>query len=240
MVDKMEESAKLLLKQEREGAWKEMAKQVAHDIKNPLTPIKLSIQQLQRLQSIDIVKFHERFKELSPSLIEQINTLADIASEFSDYAKDKINLNETSNIDECLKAAIDVFENKENIRIIYTKNFEEKAMVYGDKQQYVRIFNNLIKNSIQSLALKEDGLIEIDLSKNETEFHISIKDNGCGISEENQKKIFSNKFTTKIEGSGLGLSIVKSIIETIGGKITFESIENIGTQFNIYLPIKKQ
>ncbi len=240
MVDKMEESAKLLLKQEREGAWKEMAKQVAHDIKNPLTPMKLSIQQLQRLQSIDIVKFHERFKELSPSLIEQINTLADIASEFSDYAKDKINLNETSNIDECLKAAIDVFENKENIRIIYTKNFEEKAMVYGDKQQYVRIFNNLIKNSIQSLALKEDGLIEIDLSKNETEFHISIKDNGCGISEENQKKIFSNKFTTKIEGSGLGLSIVKSIIETIGGKITFESIENIGTQFNIYLPIKKQ
>lgn len=240
MVDKMEESAKLLLKQEREGAWKEMAKQVAHDIKNPLTPMKLSIQQLQRLQSIDIVKFHERFKEMSPSLIEQINTLADIASEFSDYAKDKINLTETSNIDECLKAAIDVFENKENIKIIYNKNFEEQAMVYGDKQQYVRIFNNLIKNSIQSLALKEDGLIEIDLSKDETEFHISIKDNGCGISEENQKKIFSNKFTTKIEGSGLGLSIVKSIIEAIGGRITFESKENIGTKFNIYLPTKKQ
>lgn len=240
MVDKLDESAKLLLKKEREGAWKEMAKQVAHDIKNPLTPMKLSIQQLQRLQGTDIVKFHERFQEITPALIEQINTLAEIASEFSDYAKDKPKINEITNIGECLKSAIEVFENQDNIRIIYDNPYDNNLIVFGDKQQYIRIFNNLIKNSIQSLYNKEDGLIEIKLELEENEYHISIKDNGCGMNEENKKKVFSSQFTTKIEGSGLGLSIVKSIIEIIGGRINFVSEENKGTTFNVYLPILKQ
>lgn len=240
MVDKLDESAKLLLKKEREGAWKEMAKQVAHDIKNPLTPMKLSIQQLQRLQSTDIVKFHERFQELTPALIEQINVLAEIASEFSDYAKDKPAINETTNIGECLKSAVEVFENQDNIKIIYNNPYDNNLIVFGDKQQYIRIFNNLIKNSIQSLYHKEDGLIEIKLEQEENEYHISIRDNGCGMSEENKEKVFSSQFTTKVEGSGLGLSIVKSIIEIIGGRINFISEENKGTIFNVYLPIWKQ
>lgn len=240
MVDKLDESAKLLLKREREGAWKEMAKQVAHDIKNPLTPMKLSIQQLQRLQGIDIVKFHERFQEITPALIEQINTLSQIASEFADYSKDMPSKNETANIDECLKSAIEVFENHDNIKITYNNPYNNGLIVFGDKQQYIRIFNNLIKNSIQSLYNKEEGKILIEINQEGNEYHISIKDNGCGIKEENKDKVFSSQFTTKVEGSGLGLSIVKSIIEIIGGRINFVSEENIGTTFNIYLPIWKQ
>lgn len=240
MIDKLDESAKLLLKKEREGAWREMAKQVAHDIKNPLTPMKLSIQQLQRLQSTDIVKFHELFQEVTPALIEQINTLSEIASEFSDYAKDNINVNEHTNIDECLRTVINIFENQDRIEIKYNNPYPYPINVIGDKQQYIRIFNNLIKNSIQAIYNKEDGLIEIEVSEEDNLCRVSIKDNGCGIKAENIDKVFSPEFTTKIEGSGLGLAIVKSIIETIGGKIDFVSQENKGTIFYVYLPVWKQ
>ncbi|MCK9320605.1 MAG: HAMP domain-containing histidine kinase [Bacteroidales bacterium] len=240
MIEKLDESAKLLLKKEREGAWREMAKQVAHDIKNPLTPMKLSIQQLQRLQSTDIVKFHELFQEVTPALIEQINTLSEIASEFSDYAKDKINLNEITNIDQCLRSTINIYENQDNIKINYSNPFANTIQVIGDKQQYIRIFNNLIKNSVQALHNKEDGLIEIFVEKEDDHCKISIKDNGSGINPENIDKVFSTQFTTKTDGSGLGLSIVKSIIEMIGGEIDFVSQENKGTTFNVYLPIWKQ
>ncbi|MFA7081489.1 MAG: HAMP domain-containing sensor histidine kinase [Bacteroidales bacterium] len=239
MVDKLEESANLLKKEEREGAWREMAKQVAHDIKNPLTPMKLSIQQLQRLQNSDIVKFHERFQELSPALIEQINALAQIASEFSDYSKDKKSLDEVTDISECIRIAIEVFENQENISIIYNNESDDKVLVLGDKQQYIRIFNNLIKNAVQALYGQKDGIIEIEIVQENQECKVSIKDNGSGISKENQAKIFSSEFTTKVEGSGLGLSIVKSIIEIVGGRIDFVSNEGKGTSFNIHLPIWK-
>ena len=217
-----------------------MAKQVAHDIKNPLTPMKLSIQQLQRLQSTDIVKFHELFQEVTPALIEQINTLSEIASEFSDYAKDKINLNEITNIDQCLRSTINIYENQDNIKINYSNPFANTIQVIGDKQQYIRIFNNLIKNSVQALHNKEDGLIEIFVEKEDDHCKISIKDNGSGIKTENIDKVFSTEFTTKTDGSGLGLSIVKSIIEMIGGEIDFISQENKGTTFKVYLPIWKQ
>lgn len=239
MVDKLEESTNLLKKEEREGAWREMAKQVAHDIKNPLTPMKLSIQQLQRLQNSDIVKFHERFQELSPALIEQINALAQIASEFSDYSKDKKSLNEVTDISECIRTAIEVFENQENISIRYNNESEDKVLVLGDKQQYIRIFNNLIKNAVQALYGQKDGIIEIELKQLNQECKITIKDNGYGISKENQAMIFSSEFTTKVEGSGLGLSIVKSIIEIVGGRIDFVSDEGKGTSFIIHLPIWK-
>ncbi|MFA6806562.1 MAG: HAMP domain-containing sensor histidine kinase [Bacteroidales bacterium] len=239
MVDQLEESTELLKKEEREGAWKEMAKQVAHDIKNPLTPMKLSIQQLQRLQNTDIVKFHERFQELSPALIEQINTLAKIASEFSDYSKDKRSLNEITDISECIRTAIEVFENQENITIRYISELKNNILVLGEKQQYIRIFNNLIKNAVQALYGKKEGIIEIVLKEENQVCIISIIDNGYGISKENQSMIFSSQFTTKVDGSGLGLSIVKNIIEIVGGKIDFVSEEGQGSKFNISLPIWK-
>ena len=201
--------------------------------------MKLSIQQLQRLQNSDIVKFHERFQELSPALIEQINALAQIASEFSDYSKDKKSLNEVTDISECIRTAIEVFEIQENISIRYNNESEDKVLVLGDKQQYIRIFNNLIKNAVQALYGQKDGIIEIELKQLNQECKITIKDNGYGISKENQAMIFSSEFTTKVEGSGLGLSIVKSIIEIVGGRIDFVSDEGKGTSFIIHLPIWK-
>lgn len=239
MVDKLEESTQLLKKEEREGAWREMAKQVAHDIKNPLTPMKLSIQQLQRLQNDDIVKFHHRFQELSPALIEQINTLAQIASEFSYFAKEKIDLNQITDISECIKTVLEVYENQECIEIKLINSAENNILVLGEKQQYIRIFNNLIKNAVQALYGKNDGVIAIEIKEENNECKISIMDNGYGISKENQSKIFSSQFTTKIDGSGIGLSIVKSIIELLGGRIDFVSKENQGSTFYIYLPIWK-
>jgi len=239
MVDKLEESTQLLKKEEREGAWREMAKQVAHDIKNPLTPMKLSIQQLQRLQNDDIVKFHHRFQELSPALIEQINTLAQIASEFSYFAKEKIDLNQITDISECIKTVLEVYENQECIEIKLINSAENNILVLGEKQQYIRIFNNLIKNAVQALYGKNDGVIAIEIKEENNECKISIIDNGYGISKENQSKIFSSQFTTKIDGSGIGLSIVKSIIELLGGRIDFVSKENQGSTFYIYLPIWK-
>lgn len=239
MVDQLEESIKLLKKEEREGAWREMARQVAHDIKNPLTPMKLSIQQLQRLQNADIVKFHERFQDLSPALIEQINTLSQIASEFSDYSKDNRGLNDITDISECIKSVVEVFEGQENTRIYFYNENESNILVIGDKQQYIRVFNNLIKNSLQSLYGKDQGVIEIMLRQEDNLCKISIKDNGYGIPKENQPKIFSSEFTTKLDGSGLGLSIVKGIIEIVGGRIDFVSEEGKGSIFHISLPIWK-
>ena len=126
------------------------------------------------------------------------------------------------------------------IKINYSIPFANPIQVIGDKQQYIRILNNLIKNSVQALHNKEDGLIEIFVEKEDDHCKISIKDNGSGINPENIDKVFSTQFTTKTDGSGLGLSIVKSIIEMIGGEIDFVSQENKGTTFNVYLPIWKQ
>ncbi|MFA6933385.1 MAG: HAMP domain-containing sensor histidine kinase, partial [Bacteroidales bacterium] len=196
-------------------------------------------QQLQRLQNDDIVKFHHRFQELSPALIEQINTLAQIASEFSFFAKEKIDLNQITDISECIKTVLEVYENQESIEIKLINSAENNILVLGEKQQYIRIFNNLIKNAVQALYGKNDGVIAIEIKEENNECKISIMDNGYGISKENQSKIFSSQFTTKIDGSGIGLSIVKSIIELLGGRIDFVSKENQGSTFYIYLPIWK-
>lgn len=236
MVDKLEESAKELQKSEREHAWRELAKQVAHDIKNPLTPMKLSLQQLQRLQKKDIALFHERFEQVSNSLIDQIATLSDIANEFSDYSKSNKNRRQISELNECISHVVDIYKTKEKIDISIINNSGEMAYVVSDKQQIIRIFNNLIKNSIQAIESDKKGIIQISINQKDQDYLIKIKDNGIGISSENQKMIFSNEFTTKKDGTGIGLSIVKSLIESIGGSIEFNSQENIGTEFIIRIP----
>lgn len=236
MVDKLEESAKELQKSEREHAWRELAKQVAHDIKNPLTPMKLSLQQLQRLQKKDIALFHERFEQISNSLIDQISTLSEIANEFSDYSKSNISKGQVSELNECISHVVDIYKTKDKINISIIKNTDKECYVASDKQQIIRIFNNLIKNSIQAIESDSIGIIQISISQENYYYLIRIKDNGIGISLENQKMIFSNEFTTKRDGTGIGLSIVKSLVESIGGNIDFKSQENIGTEFIISIP----
>jgi signal transduction histidine kinase len=235
MLLKLEESATLLAKSEREGAWQEMAKQVAHEIKNPLTPMKLNLQYLQKVVNEGGDDFEGKFKKVSGSMIEQIDTLAHIANEFSNFAKmPKVNL-EQVNLKEVVQSTVELFKS-DQVEILVNFRIEEPIVV-ADKNQCLRVFNNIIKNAVQSIPENRNGKIEINISAENEMILVSVKDNGCGISESMKEKIFVPNFTTKSTGTGLGLAMVKNIITAFGGEIWFESDENTGTTF--YLTFRK-
>lgn len=235
MIGVLDESAGLLAKSEREGAWREMAKQVAHEIKNPLTPMKLSIQHLQRALDEDRDDIEEMTKRIALRLIEQIDTLANIATAFSDFAKMPIGNPQRENIISILNSVVGLFITSEEVTI-QTSIPLTPIYVNIDKDQMVRVFTNLIKNAIQSIPNQENGLLEISVEKFDGYCNIIVKDNGTGIPLERAKDIFEPNFTTKSSGTGLGLAMSKSIIENTGGQIWFESDEeNGGTSFFIRL-----
>lgn len=235
MLLKLEESAVLLAKSEREGAWQEMAKQVAHEIKNPLTPMKLNLQYLQKVVNEGGEDFSEKFKRVSVSIIEQIDTLAHIANEFSNFAKlPKVNL-ESVNLTDVIQSTIELFKN-DRVQILFSSQINS-SLVIADKNQCLRVFNNLIKNAVQAIPENKEGIIEIKVSEENELVKVSIKDNGSGIPEQMKEKIFVPNFTTKSTGTGLGLAMVKNIINAFGGQIWFESSENTGTIF--YLTFRK-
>ncbi len=228
MIDELQESAVKLATSEREQAWREMAKQVAHEIKNPLTPMRLSIQNFQR-------KFNPKDKdiiiktdEFSRTLIQQIDTMSTIAEAFSNFAKMPEQKNELLNVTEVIRLALDIF-NEENISFNSSK---ENIIATFDRTQLIRVMTNLVKNSIQANATK----IDIYISENNEEVNITVSDNGAGIDIANKSRIFEPKFTTKNSGMGLGLGMVKNIIKAYGGKINFTSKKNKGTTFTITLP----
>lgn len=230
MLLKLEESANLLAQSERESAWREMAKQVAHEIKNPLTPMKLNLQYLQHLMKNNPDDFKEKFEKASAGIIEQIDSLANIANEFSSFAKfPKTNL-QSINLCEVIKNSVSTFENHKNISI---KNHISKneILVLGDKDQALRVFNNILKNAVQALEEITDPKIEIELKDDADWVVILIKDNGCGIDSDLKQKLFTPNFTTKNTGSGLGLAMVKNIMQGFDGKVWFESEINKGTIF---------
>ncbi len=230
MLVKLEESANLLAQSERESAWREMAKQVAHEIKNPLTPMKLNLQYLQHLMKNNPDDFKEKFQKASAGIIEQIDSLANIANEFSSFAKfPKTNLQKI-NLCEIIKTSVLTFENHKNISII-NRIPENEILVLGDKDQALRVFNNILKNAVQALDEVGDPKIEIDVEHASGSVIISIKDNGIGISEEMKQKLFTPNFTTKNTGSGLGLAMVKNIMQGFDGKVWFESEIQKGTVF---------
>jgi signal transduction histidine kinase len=236
MILELTKSAELLAKSERESAWREMAKQVAHEIKNPLTPMKLSIQHLQRIWKDDAPDMDQKMERLTQTIIEQIDTLSSIATEFSNFAKmPKANL-EKINVQEILLNSIALFHDSENIYIDFENESTENAFVLADKEQLLRVFNNLIKNAIQSIPEERKGEIKINFNLDKQFYIISIKDNGSGINEEVMDKIFVPNFTTKTGGMGLGLAMVKSIIESINGKIWFETDSQSGTTFFVAIP----
>lgn len=237
MINELETSAELLAKSEREIAWREMAKQVAHEIKNPLTPMKLSIQHLQRALVEKREDINELTEKVTERLIEQIDILTDIASAFSDFAKMPSDNFESINLTKILKSSSELFNDPGKNDIILSFP-NEPLMVFGDKNQLTRVFNNIIKNAIQAIPEDKQGHIEIDLSHQDGFHKISIKDNGTGIPIDQIERIFVPNFTTKSSGSGLGLAMSKSIIEKIGGKIYFSSSENEGTIFTIEIPSK--
>lgn len=237
LIKELEISANKLMRSERETAWREMARQVAHEIKNPLTPMKLNIQFLQMAWDEKNPDIDKKLRETTKSILEQIEILSNIASAFSDYAKlPKKNI-EKLNLKELILNVINLYNNNENIRISFIEENEGNYEINSDKNNLSIVFGNILKNAIQAIGKKVDGLIEINIKDFNNRFLIKIKDNGCGIGEEEKKKIFMPNFTTKSSGMGVGLSIVYDVLETLGGNITFESEIGVGTTF--FVEIRK-
>jgi len=236
MVSELSENAEKLAKSERESAWREMAKQIAHEIKNPLTPMKLSVQYLQKAWKDEIPDFDKRLEKFSNSLISQINNLSRIATEFSNFAKMPRARNEKVNIIERLNDSVNLLENTENVTFIKRFGSFNELYVLADREQLLIVFSNLIQNGIQAVPKGRDAIIEIEVNKIKSTIQIIIKDNGSGISDEVKDKMFQPNFTTKSSGMGLGLAIVKNIVENADGKIWYETILNQGTSFFITFP----
>lgn len=239
MILELEESTERLAKSERENAWREMAKQVAHEIKNPLTPMKLGLQHLQRAWSDDDPNFNEKFERFSNTFIQQIESLSLIASEFSSFAQMPQTTKELVDLKEIVSNVVDLYKNTNDIEIHLGYLPSLQSMVMADKDQMIRTFNNLIKNAIQSIPSQRNGQINIDMMNDKGHFLVMIQDNGSGMEEEMQSKIFQPNFTTKNSGMGMGLAIVKNIIINAGGKIWFQSELNKGTTFYVSIPLNK-
>lgn len=234
MLDQLEESTRLLAQSEREHAWREMAKQVAHEIKNPLTPMKLSVQHLQRSIEMTDEKEQEKLARFSERMIEQIDALTHIANEFSNFAKMPKTSLEEIDLKKVIENAIGLFSNEKALITFDTTVHEAK--ISGDKEQLLRAFNNLIKNAIQACSKEKVSRIQIALMPEAADWKITLEDNGNGIPKEIQSKIFEPNFTTKSTGMGLGLAIVHNIITQHKGQISFEAQEGKGTTFYITIP----
>ncbi len=240
MVDELARSVELLAKSERESAWREMAKQIAHEIKNPLTPMKLSVQQLQRSWKDKSSNWEESLSRFSKTLIDQIDNLSAIATAFSDFAKMPKTNNEVVDVVAKINNSVGLFENTKNIDLQINLHGNKEVNVFADKEQLLRVFANLIKNAIQSIPHGRKGLITIDLLTRDGNVIIKVTDNGLGIPEELGDKLFMPNFTTKSSGMGLGLAIVKNIVEDANGTVWYETEIGKGTTFIVELPLYKK
>ena len=234
LVDDLDESAAKLAQSEREQAWREMAKQVAHEIKNPLTPMRLTVQSFQRRFNPDDPDIRKKLDEYSTSLIQQIDTMSSVASAFSSFASMPAQQNETINMVKVVQLALEIFN--ENYIVFSTE--EKEIITRMDRTQLIRIITNLVKNATQAMSKDfADPLIEVSIYRKGNHAVIAVKDNGKGISIENKSRIFEPKFTTKTSGMGLGLGIIKNIVENYNGTITFTSEVGKGTTFIVEFPI---
>lgn len=250
MVDELEHSTEKLAKSERESAWRTMARQVAHEINNSLTPMRLTIQQMQRLHTKTFVnegllskateddeklkQYNTYFEKSSITLIEQIDTLSKIASTFSSFAKMPELQIVPVNVASKLFSVITLFRNNNASVPIRYIGAETGVWAMTDELQISQVFNNLIKNALQAIENKEGGDIIVILKETAKEVVISISDNGCGIAPDTRNKIFRPNFTTKSTGMGLGLAISKNIVDGSGGDISFVTSEK-GTTFYVHL-----
>ncbi|MBC5837893.1 sensor histidine kinase [Flavobacterium muglaense] len=234
MVDELEISAVKLAQSEREEAWREMAKQVAHEIKNPLTPMRLTVQSFQRRFDPADPNIKQKMNDYSETLIQQIDTMNAVASAFSNFASMPAQQNETLNVVEVVELTLDIF-NEEQI-VFESESPEIISKI--DRTQLIRIITNLVKNAIQSIPeQQENKTVHVTVKKVDQKVLILVKDNGIGIKAADTGRIFEPKFTTKSSGMGLGLGIIKNIIENYKGTITFESEYGTGTTFTVSLPI---
>lgn len=232
MIDALEESAEKLARSEREQAWREMAKQVAHEIKNPLTPMKLTVQSFERNFDPNEEDIKEKVKDYSLMLTQQIDVMSSIATSFSDFARMPQKNIERVDMVKTIKSAIDIhYDNA-----IEFNADQEEIHLNLDKNQITRVINNLVKNATQATDAVENPRIEVKLEETHDKVILVVKDNGKGIADEDKELIFEPKFTTKTSGMGLGLPMVKNIVETYGGEVSFSTVVGIGTEFKIVFP----
>lgn len=248
MVHDLSDSTRQLAQAERDKAWSQMARQVAHEIKNPLTPIKLQLQRLIRLKENNNPKWEERFDEVSAVILEHIDILTETANEFSTFAKLYSEDPVLIDLDKTLKDQLVIFDNKDNIDISYIGM--EGAFVMAPKPQLIRVFVNLITNAVQAVEIyqkeaaergEDSGrgkvLICLRNSIRDGYYDVVVDDNGSGVSEENLDKLFTPNFTTKSSGTGLGLAICRNIIEKCEGEISYQkSFALGGASFMVTLP----
>jgi nitrogen fixation/metabolism regulation signal transduction histidine kinase len=236
MVAKLDESAAALAKSEREGAWREMARQVAHEIKNPLTPMKLSIQYLQKAINTNQPNVKELSSSVANTLVEQIDHLSKIAADFSQFANIGNTNIELFDLHDVIGSLKDLYRPDHNIQFDW-KPVNEKVIIEADKTQMNRLFTNLFANAVEACDGNAACRIDVTEEQHNGSIRISIKDNGEGIAPEMQSRIFSPNFTTKSSGTGLGLAMCKSIVEQAKGKIWFETEKEKGTIFHVELPV---
>ena len=232
MIDQLEESAIKLAQIERQQAWREMAKQVAHEIKNPLTPMRLTIQSFEHKFDQNDPNIKKKLREFSMSLIQQIDTMSSIASAFSNFATMPSQKKEELNVVLQVKLALDIFHED----FILYRHDKDEILAKLDKIQLTRVITNLITNAIHATKDSESPKILVTVSEIDKNVVITVLDNGTGISEEDRSKVFEPKFTTKSSGMGLGLPMIKNIVEAFNGNISFESKFNSGTVFTVTLP----
>jgi signal transduction histidine kinase len=236
MVAKLDEGAIALAKSEREMAWREMARQVAHEIKNPLTPMKLSLQYLQKAIENNTGNVNELTKSVARTIVEQIDHLSQIAGEFSQFANIGNPKNEVFDLNESIKMITSLHSSGDTMTISWQPS-ATKIMIFADKTHINRLFTNLLQNAIQAIPENKHGEIVVKESVSGSIVLLTITDNGNGIPAIMQNKIFTPNFTTKTSGTGLGLAMCKGIVEQSKGRIWFETEEGTGTVFYVELPL---
>jgi signal transduction histidine kinase len=236
MLHELELSAEKLARSERESAWREMAQQVAHEIKNPLTPMKLRMQQLVKTWDNKAPDFDEKLKNFSQSMIEQIDALTRIANEFSHFAKMPKPQVEPVDIYMLTKSVVDLYSEKEHTRITFRIVNPGNRNLMLDRDQTIRVLNNLITNAIQAVPSDREAIIDVCVRGTSAGVLIRVNDNGTGISESQRSKIFVPNFTTKSTGTGLGLAMVRSMVSHVGGSVYFRSREGKGASFFVFFP----
>ena len=236
-VEELRASAEKLARSERENAWKEMARQVAHEIKNPLTPMKLSIQLFQRSWDPAAPDAKEKLDKLSIGLVQQIDALSGVATAFSQFAQMPEARPEPLDMRAVAHAAVDVFHATPGTSIVLHDG--PGLPVHADREHLLRVFNNLLKNAVQAIPDGRGGRIDVRLHQDGDRAVAEVQDNGSGIPGHLHQRIFTPSFTTKSSGMGLGLAMVKRMVEQAGGRVWFNSKEDQGTTFFVALPLRR-
>jgi nitrogen fixation/metabolism regulation signal transduction histidine kinase len=239
LIDKLAISVEELAQTEREMSWRQMARQMAHEIKNPLTPMQLLVQRLLMQGGDNLQEYKESVHLSAKALLKGIESITTTTEALSNFAKTPMQPLKPINLVESVRYAVDLFcNNEESVKIDFTSSLDS-AMVLVDKEMIGSVFNNLLKNAIQSIPSDREGEILVKIYHNITDVIVSVKDNGIGIPDENREKLFDVNFTTKTKGMGLGLIVVKNVVEQAKGTIDFNSIEGEGTTFIVSFPLHK-